>query len=214
MATDTTTALATRKQLKAYFKNGRIPDETNFAQLIDAMVHKDDPRPACPPPPSPPPPSPPEVLPAGLRLGRFDPAGKAARRLLHAHELVSGCSAPADGAWHPVITGLNDCYAFEIVACASGLVSSGWHAVTHAIALTSFARRASVNQSFSAGPLERRWWQRLLAFLLRRREKNRVQFAWHLDGATLSLMVRTNCDFGPDEQGLPARIEYHVTRLW
>src|SRR5882724_517237 len=34
--------IKSRSELKAYFKNGRMPDETCFAHLIDSLVHQND----------------------------------------------------------------------------------------------------------------------------------------------------------------------------
>lgn len=212
--------IKSRAVLKGYFKNGQVPDEDKFADLIDSMAHRADlPPPAPPPTPVPTPapapqpaPRPPREhgMPAGLRIGRFDPAGEHALRLLPASALLAHCRAPADGRWHPVLSGLNDCYAFEIVACASGLVSAGRHAVTHAIALTAFGADAGLRQTFSGAPAKRGW--RLFACLRRRRP--RVEFKWVASGAQVALQVRSNVNFGFDQEGAQVMIEYHVTRLW
>jgi hypothetical protein len=206
--------IESRDKLKSRFKNGLLPDEKDFACLIDSLVHRDDLAPAPPPPPVPEPAPAPvdDGMPVGMRIGTFSPKGKYATKLLPSSALQPDCRAPADGNWYPVLSELNDCYAFEIVACASGLVSSGWHAVTHAIALTSFSQRASVRQSFSSGPETKPWW--LFPCLRRRRRGNRVEFKWYRAGGTVSLLVRSNADFGKDQDGAQVMIDYHMTRLW
>src|SRR5579864_7238640 len=37
-----TTPIRSRAELKALFKNGRLPDESHFSFLIDSLVHKND----------------------------------------------------------------------------------------------------------------------------------------------------------------------------
>jgi hypothetical protein len=197
----------TRAQLKAYFSNGKVPDETQFAALIDSFVLPSEVM--APPAPAPAPDPDAALRAAGLRIGRFDPTAAGAFQPLPAGTLRPACKAAADGSWQELLCGLNGCFAFEVVACASGQADSGLHAVTHATALTSFGG-GHLRQTFSA-PHVRRW--RWLPCWLRR-PRFRVEFRWQSEGRGLSLWARTSCDFGSDEEGRPVMIDYHLSRLW
>jgi len=218
--------MSPRDQLKSYFRSGKVPTEQQFAELIDAMALKAElppPPPSPSPPPVPPPhpplpPSPPP-LPQGVRLGQFDPSAESRPQPLDRKELMESCRRPADGQWYPLIPRLNDCYAFEVVACASGMMKPGHHAVTHAIALTSFAAHANVRQTFSQeyppiGWRLWRWPQRLLCQFLRHRCLRRVEFRWCRHGDGVTLEVRSNTSFGRDHEGAQVAIACHITRLW
>jgi len=123
-------ALRSRAQLKELFKNGKQPVEGDFADLIDAFVHQDDipelfdlRQPEQPPPqPQPQPHIPNGWQGAGGRIGLYDTL-RGPEQLPRAQSLVRA-QVPADGRWHTILSGLNDCYAFEIVASASGKVGS------------------------------------------------------------------------------------------
>lgn len=198
-------SVKTRADLKRYFANGSVPSQTEFADLIDSLAHVDElPAPA---PPHPPAPVSRDTDPPGLRIGRFDPQAPHARRLLRTDELVQGCSQPADGRWYEVVGELTDCYAFDIVACASAMPGTGWHGVTHAVALCAVGKRTALRQSHTGARLGWGW----LAWLLR---VPRVEFAWHAAGRGVALRVRSSRCFGQDEQGRQVMIDYHLTRLW
>jgi hypothetical protein len=218
---------SSREELKKYFKNGCVPTEANFADLIDSMAHRDElsANDSCTPSPTPmptptPAPSPGTPAPAPApaasdfslmakgwsaaagRIGIYDHSMAEVKNMKPAAQIASGVAA--DGAWHPILRGLNDSYAFEIVACASGSSRSANHAVTHALALMSFGGSGnSIRQTCTTGT----WW----AFFF-----PRICFKWQKKkGSTLSdLCIRTRSDYGLDDQGVPVRLFYHITRLW
>jgi hypothetical protein len=211
--------MTSRVKLKEYFGKGKVPTEGQFAELIDSLVHKDDlpptPTPQPTPQPFPVPPRPPQ----GMRLGSFNPDYGDRLQLLDRSDLLDSCRRPADGHWYPLIKNLNDCHGFELVACANGLIHSRHHAITHAIALTSFASHATVRQSFSEEypPIGWRLWrlpQRLLCQLLSHRCLRRVQFRWVRGDHGVTLQVRSNTSFGLDHEGQQVAIACHITRLW
>lgn len=197
-------ALKSRAQLKDLFKNGAQPDQGDFADLIDAFVHQDeipelfDPRQPEQPPIQPQPHAYDGWQGAGGRIGLYD-VQRGPEQMPRAQGLVRA-RVPADGRWHKIVFDLSDCYAFEIVASASGKVGSNNHAITHAIALISFEGYAGgIRQTASY----RGWyWGR------------RIKLAWRRHGDHYDLCIRTGCSFGLDDEGNPVTIQFHVTRLW
>ena len=141
----------------------------------------------------------------GMRIGTYAPAQDPRKETPSA--LLVPQQVPADGRWHPIITGVNKCHAFEILASASGSINTRRHAVTHAVAVTAASSgRKSIRPTYSYDGL---YWRR------------KIRFKWHAHGggwfkqdATYSLCVRTGCNFGLDDNGKPAMIRYHATRLW
>jgi hypothetical protein len=113
---------------------------------------------------------------------------------------------PADGQWQDVITGLQGCQGFELVAGAGGPQGKGHYGMLHAIALCAFnpgfgllawwRQRRGIRQTQA-------WWGRRC---------DRLELRWHGGsgrGETYSLQIRTGCDFGPDQV-----IQVQLTRLW
>jgi hypothetical protein len=201
-----------RETLKARFRNGMVPDEDSFAELIDALALRTEvaqlradlqaqqQQPAR------------RDIPEPLVVaGRFDPAAPGAARPFGAEGVLAGCRMPADGHWHRIIGNLDGCYAFEIVAAATGMVGADAHAVTHAIALSQLGRQGAVRQTPSGWP--RPWWRRLLDLLPWRRPAQ-LQLRWVEEGDTLMLAMRSTISFGFDQQQQPVQINYHITRLW
>ncbi len=139
-----------------------------------------------------------------MRIGTYVPEDD--RRHVFPSSALTKMQLPADGRWHPVLSGINSCQAFEIVACASGSKGSKASAITHAIAVNANGRGSSIRQTVSyAG-----WnWRR------------RIRFQWQADGggwfkkATgYTLRVRTGCNYGKGDDGDPVMIRYHITKLW
>ncbi len=100
---------------------------------------------------------------------------------------------PADGKWYPVITGLDNCQAFEIVARA-GKRGTGKFAILHAIALSAYGRSNSRIRKTCAH----------YGFFW-----NRLSLRWKGSTHNYSLELRSNSNFG---EGF--RIYYSITRLW
>jgi hypothetical protein len=250
-------AIKSRAELKAYFTNGSLPEQSAFAALIDSFVHRNDvweraasgnggtnggathkvtslnrswyvyvdsqnnlvvsesdavrlrmnanDRVDIGGPDAP------FALQVngwagiGMRVGTYSPADDARKEYPSAG--LANLKVPADGQWHPIITGLSRCHAFEIVAGASGASASQFHSVTHAIAVTgNSGGRKSIRQAYSYD-----------GWLWRRRIKFKWQVnggSWFKKGADYTLCVRTGCDFGKGDDGKPVMVRYHITRLW
>jgi hypothetical protein len=101
---------------------------------------------------------------------------------------------PADGRWHALIEGLDNCQAFEVVARV-GKKSSGRFAILHAYALSAFGRSRSKIKKVSAHYGS--WWNKIG---IRWKSKNTHDYALHLC---------TNLNYGAD-----VFIQYRVTKLW
>lgn len=100
---------------------------------------------------------------------------------------------PADGRWHPILSGLDNCHAYEIMA-RTGKRNSGRFAIMHAIAVSAFGgsrcsiRRTSAHYGF--------FW-------------NRLRLRWKGGTHNYDLQLRTNSNYGPDVE-----IYYRIMRLW
>jgi hypothetical protein len=250
-------AVKSRIELKAFFANGRLPDQNAFAYLIDSLVHQNDlweksasangganaglthritslnrswyvyvdsqnnlvvsesdavrlrmnanDRVDIGGPDAP------FALQVngwtgiGMRIGTYNPADDTRKE--YPSSAVVSLQVPADGRWHPIITGLTRCHAFEVVAAASGAKDSSSYAVTHALAVTgNSGGRKSIRHTYSYDGWD---WRR------------KVRFKWRANGGGLlkkgadySLCVRTGCDFGKGDDGKPVMIRYHIARLW
>lgn len=250
------TSTRSRAELKAFFKNGRLPDESHFSFLIDSLVHKNDlwekttssstagyinhritslnrswyvyidsqnnlvvsesdavrlrlnanDRIDMGDPDAP------FALQVsgwtgiGMRIGTYRPADDKRRE--YPSSALASLQVPADGQWHPIITGLSSCHAFEVLASASGAIGSRSHAVTHAIAVSgNSGGRKSIRQAYS---YDGWFWRRRIRFQWGRSNGNGL----FKKGADYTLRVRTGCDFGKGDDGKPVMIRYHITRLW
>ena len=100
---------------------------------------------------------------------------------------------PADGRWYPIIEGLDNCQAFEVVARA-GKRGSGKFAILHAIALSAYGRSHSRIRKTSAH----------YGFFW-----NKLSLRWRGSTHNYRLELRTDNNFGEN-----TRIYYAITRLW
>lgn len=140
-----------------------------------------------------------------MRIGTYLPESDT--RHVFPSSALAGKEAPADGRWHPILSGIESCQAFEIVASVSGSKGSHASAITHAIAVNANGAGAkSIRQTWS---YEGWYWRR------------KIRFQWQADGggwfkkATgYTLRVRTGCNYGKGDDGDPSVIRYHITRLW
>ncbi|MDT8998207.1 hypothetical protein RQP53_02840 [Paucibacter sp. APW11] len=112
----------------------------------------------------------------------------------------------ANGKWQDVISGLQGCQGFEVVAGAGGPHGKGHFGLLHAIALSTF------NPSF--GLLA--WWRRRRGIRQTQawwgRRCDRLELRWHGGsgrGGSYALQIRTGCNFGDDQV-----IQVQLTRLW
>jgi hypothetical protein len=141
----------------------------------------------------------------GMRIGTYSPA-EDTRQEYPSSSLVR-LQVPADGRWHPIINGLGKCHAFEVVASASGAATTKFHAITHAVAVTSVSGgRHSIRPVYS---YDGWYWRRKISFKWQANGGG-----WFKKGADYSLCVRTGCNFGKGDDGKPAMIRYHITRMW
>jgi hypothetical protein len=99
----------------------------------------------------------------------------------------------ADGKWHPVIEGLDNCQAFEIMA-RTGKKGSGKFSIMHAIALSAFGRSSSKITKTRA----------YYGFFW-----NKLNLRWRGTTHNFSLELRSNRNFGKDVE-----IFYNISQLW
>jgi len=252
-------SIKSRKELKELFRNGKLPDQSNFGSLIDSFVHRNDLWNHAPDANGASTPSvgsshrvsalnrawyvyvdsqnnlvlaesdaarlrinandsvtigapdAPFALEVngwagiGMRIGTYSPADDT-RKEYPSSALVS-LQAPADGRWHPIVSGLSKCHAFEIVASASGAATTRYHAITHAIAVTAVSGgQNSIQPTFSYHGW---YWRRKISFKWQANGGG-----WFKKGADYSLCVKTGCNFGKGDDGKPVMIRYHIARLW
>ena len=99
---------------------------------------------------------------------------------------------PADGDWHAMVTGLDGCQAFEIMAGA-GRRREGRYALVQATALNTFKGKGTI--ALRQAHFDSRC--------------NRIEFRWHGTRHHYRLEIRTARDYGAD-----AAIRYEISRLW
>lgn len=103
----------------------------------------------------------------------------------------------ADGEWHPIITGLDGCHGFEIMA-GVGKPRSGRYALLHAYALSTFNSKKSNITSHQA-------------FFLSRCDQ--IDLRWVGETHDYALEMRTRCSY-EEGSGEEIYVRYYVTRLW
>ncbi len=105
---------------------------------------------------------------------------------------------PADGKWHKIVGGLNNCNAFEIIA-RTGMEgeATGKYALLHAIALSCFGRSGGRIRKTSSyyGSFWRFW--------------NRITLKWQGTAPDYSLWIKTCSFYGKKE-----KIFFRITKLW
>ncbi len=102
-------------------------------------------------------------------------------------------AVPANGKWHNILTGLDGCKGFEIMAQV-GKKKKGRYALVKATALSTFGKSRSKIQCVQA---HYGWWW------------NKIAFRFTGDTHNYSLQIKTRSNYGPDEQ-----IRFFITRLW
>lgn len=101
---------------------------------------------------------------------------------------------PADGNWHPILSGLDGAQAFEIMA-GVGKRKTGKYALMHAIALSTFGGRSS--SRIRKTQAHYRWfWHKIL-------------LRWRGSTYDYRLEMRTMIDYGENQF-----ISYNITQLW
>jgi hypothetical protein len=109
----------------------------------------------------------------------------------------SPVTVPADGKWYPILTELDGCQAFEVVA-RTGLKGSGRFSIMHAIALRAYG-----------GPWTRTWGRIRKTCAHYGFFWNSLSLRWKGSTHHYSLELRSNSNFGPG-----AQIQYSIARLW
>ena len=105
----------------------------------------------------------------------------------------------ANGAWQTILSDLDACVGFEIMARVGGAKGRGKYAIAHILALRAYGKsngKIKINQSYFG-------W-----FL------NKIQARWIGDINNFSLQIRTMTHYGLNEEKLPFDIQYQVTKLW
>ena len=100
---------------------------------------------------------------------------------------------PAGGKWHKVVTGLDNCQAFEVMA-RTGRKGTGKFSIMHAIAVSAFGRsRGKIRMT-------RSWF----GFFW-----NRLNLRWTGTTHDFSLEMKTNRNYGTGVE-----IYYNIGKLW
>lgn len=102
-------------------------------------------------------------------------------------------SVLADGKWHPILEGLDNCQGFEIVA-RTGKKGSGKFSVLHATALSAYGHSHSKIKKTCA----------YYGFFW-----NKLNLRWRGTTHNYNLELRTNRNYG---KGIP--IHYNISKLW
>jgi len=102
-------------------------------------------------------------------------------------------TVPADGKWYDIITGLDGCRGFEVMAQV-GKKKTGRYALVKATALSTFGRSRSKIHCVQA---HYGWWW------------NKIAFRFKGETHNYALQIKTRSNYGADE-----RIKFFVTRLW
>lgn len=101
---------------------------------------------------------------------------------------------PADGEWYPIISNLDYCSGFEIMARV-GILKSGKHALLHAIALSAYGNSHSkIRHTHARFSL----WRPL-----------KIKLKWTGTTHQYHLMMRSSRNLGPY-----TKIKYHISQLW
>lgn len=195
--------IKTRPTLKSYFQNGKVPDQGNFADLIDSCTQEDEFQSFVTQTNA--------ALKEGMQLGPFPQVsqwmGMAGRIGLYAPGntmpaagTLTKLSIPADGTWHTILPSFDPCMAFELAACATGASNSSNSAMLYATILTADAGKSlsiKGNNSFQG-------WNLLRRICVKGKK---------VDGSFV-LQMRTGLNYGKDASGAVYPIQYHLTRLW
>jgi hypothetical protein len=243
-----TNKISGRERILAYFKNGQIPTEKHYSDLINSMIHKEDdgfskddqngfkiysdekynrlmsfykdsdatdPFFIV---------SKDKAVPDSLRLQSFEQANlKNADDtgiFLHTNGKLGigkqcdeqykvdvdgfvgmkgrigtykSAAVKADGNWHPIITGLKNGQAFEIIARA-GKKGTGKLSIMHATALSAFGPKGGKIRRTNA----------YFGFFW-----NKLNLRWTGTFKSYTLELKSNSNYGED-----VNIYYTVTKLW
>ena len=105
---------------------------------------------------------------------------------------------PADGEWYPIISGLDGCQAFEIMA-GVGKKNSGRYALLHAFALNTFNTKKN-NITYHQAHYASRCDQ--------------IELRWIGDIHDYTLQMRTRCKYFEPTDTEKILIRFYITQLW
>jgi len=105
--------------------------------------------------------------------------------------------ARADGEWHPIITGLDGCQAFEIMA-GVGKKNTGKYALLHAFALSTFNSKKGNITCHQAHFSSR---------------CDQIDLRWNGETHNYALEIRTRCSL-EESANEKIFIRYYMTQLW
>jgi hypothetical protein len=114
--------------------------------------------------------------------------GMEGRKGTYKHGVV-----PADGKWHKIVEGLDNCQAFEVMA-RTGKKRTGKFSIMHAIALSAFGKSSSSIKKTRA----------YFGFFW-----NKLNLRWGGTTHNYWLELRSNRNYGGG-----INISYNVTKLW
>lgn len=102
-------------------------------------------------------------------------------------------TAPADGKWHKIVDGLDNCQGFEVMA-RTGKKGTGRFSIMHAIALSAFGKsKGSIKKTTSYFGF---FW-------------NKLNLRWNGTTHNYCLEIRTNRNYGAG-----VNIYYNIGKLW
>lgn len=113
-------------------------------------------------------------------------------------------AVPADGEWHAILEGFQDCHMFEVVACAGNPKSNSrnFSMIKSTVALIPinkglmsflFPDKSAIQTIHSYSGSSR----------------NKIDLKWIRKGNSADLMIRTRCDFKGN-----IMIHYRIKRIW
>ncbi len=120
-------------------------------------------------------------------------------------------TVPADGKWHDITGELRGCQAFEVMAGVGGKRYGGQYALMHAFALNTYNPKGPLF-NFLNFKKRIRYHQ---AYYRSRSDK--LKLRWDgTDGrdSKYRLQLKSNTDYGDDQNGKKIHIKYYITKLW
>ncbi|MEN8178872.1 MAG: hypothetical protein ABFS39_09640 [Pseudomonadota bacterium] len=116
-------------------------------------------------------------------------------------------TVPADGEWHNITAPLTGCQAFEVMA-GVGNKGTGKYALMQAVALNTFNPRGPVFNFFK----RKNRVKYNQAYYLSRGHK--IKLRWFGKDDNYHLQMRTNCNYGKNDNDKDILIRYYLTQLW
>ncbi len=101
----------------------------------------------------------------------------------------------ANGEWHTIVEGLDDCQAFEVMA-RTGKKGSGKFSIMHAIALSTYGNNRYKNKIKKTHAYYGFFW-------------NKINLRWTGTTHNYSLQIKTNRNYGEN-----VFIYYNISKLW